>query len=161
MVNIDTDSIKRGTGMSGVRFSDSHPDMESAIRDIFDSSRQYEHHLAKRRSDGASLSSVILALEVMDQGFDAVVAGLEAPHVMAADEWEIQTSQLVSPHKMFRVLLVADDHIRKQRLKMRRGWCSDDCCSLNPPSNADFTVNTSNMSVAATVAAITEAALDA
>ena len=111
----------------------------------------------------ASLSAVLLATEAMDQGSDAVVAGLENAWLRSFRDWEEVVARLMAPHRMFAVRLVADPSERMERLRQRSpgqsSWAPEDTSGgggsltvdttdVTPSEVADLIITHSGMSAA-------------
>lgn len=116
VVNVDTDAIKRGVGLADDQLRDN--DEADAIAEALGGGRNdYAEYVRSRLSAAASLSALILAGEVMDQGRDAVVTGLENIESACGDTRGWPVTALVFPHRVFSVRLTADESERRRRLE--------------------------------------------
>ena len=144
--SIDTNAIKRGMGITHDQLSE-HTKMESD-REWYVEIDGYYKYGWRGAAASASLSAVLLAVEAMDQGAHAVIAGLQNAWLRSFHDWEEVVGRLVEPHRMFGVRLVADRYVRTERLRERSpgqwSWFGEVI-----PSGEDFlTVDTTNVSPA-------------
>ena len=142
LASIDTNALKRGMGITYDQLlanTEIDPDKEWFV----ETGGRYKYGW-RGAAASASLSAVLLAAEAMDQGSDAVIAGLQNAWLRSVRDWEQVVARLVAPHQMFGVRLVVDPSVRMERLRRRSSgqwsWYREDI----PCGKESLTVDTTN-----------------
>ena len=143
LASIDTNAIKRGMGITHDQLFE-HTEMEPDKQWLVEIDSYFKYGW-RGAAASASLSAVLLAAEAMDQGCDAVIAGLQNAWLRSFHDWEEVVARLVEPHRMFAVRLVTDPTVRMDRLRERSpgqwSWAPEDI-----PNDEDLlTVDTTNV----------------
>ena len=159
MVPVDADAARRGIAVDGIWFCEQYHEPR-CWHETPERGERWAHNVS-----AASLVSELLAVEIMDQGWDTVVCGLADVYADGAPSsgWAAATRRLIDPHRMFGVLLTVAEPVRQDRLAQRGpGWHTDaDTTVQGRPGWADLVVDTSTCSVEDAAAAIMSGLSDA
>ena len=112
LVPVDADVVRRGIAVENGRFS-------RCYRDLFIPVDEDAEPDWLRTLTAASLTSQLLCAEIMDQGFDTVTCGLVDVYDRTPDHWKSVMEELLSPHRIFGVRVVADEAERASRIEDR------------------------------------------
>ena len=147
--HIDADAIRRGVGVTWNVLCDENIDnglemgaVRAAYREMMGS--------------GASLAASLAAVELMDQGYDTVTAGVGDLAGAPPDGWADTVRELIVPHRLFGVLVVADVRTQTERVSARENQWGLGFPTL--PGWEHFVVDTTTASVPETAETIINAA---
>ena len=113
-VAVDTDTIKRGLGLTGMPCCS---DAEKAARTI-----EYRTFVKQRLAEAAFLTGLIVAGEMLDGGKTTMLCGLENPDGLPETAWKQRIADLIRPHTPFYVSAVCDPTVRQERLRSRSSY---------------------------------------
>ena len=111
VAQVDADTIRRGIGVESARFARRYGD-----RYPVDNAPEPDW---LRTLSAASLTSQLLSVELMDQGFDTVTCGLVDVYDRDPRHWRSVLVDLIFPHRVFGVRVVTDEAVRVARLEQR------------------------------------------
>ncbi len=140
---VDTDPIKRGIGITQDHLPEHTP--TDTIPVPSDDAKGKNRYRWEGALASASLAAVLLAAELMDQGFDTVVAGLDTEWLSSISPWTETIARLVSPHHLFPVRLDIPPEMGYQRLRQRPGHWRFPPKENRPPRGERLTINTTGL----------------
>lgn len=140
---VDTDPIKRGIGITQDHLPEHTP--KDAIPVPTEDAKGGNRYGWEGALASASLAAVLLSAELMDQGFDTVVAGLDTGWLSSISPWTETIARLVSPHHPFPVRLEIPPEMSYQRLRQRPGHWRFPSKEDRPPGGEHLTINTTGL----------------